>query len=432
MLRCCYTALMTLIQPFLLLVMWKRSLKLPDYRRRLGERYGIYSRLAAPLPGGMVIHAASVGEVIAATPLIRALQARYPHLALTVTTVTPTGSARVKAAFGEQVTHVYLPYDLPFAVRRFLHFIQPRLFVVIETELWPNLIREIRQQQIPFVIANARLSPRSATRYGWIQPQVRHMLNEISLILAQDSISAERYLGLGFPSERLVNTGNLKFDITITAEKRAEVDRVAAQLGIAHRPVWIAGSTHEGEEKWVLDAHRQLREQHPDLLLILVPRHPERFDAVAQLIKKSGLSYVRRTEHSPLGADISVLLGDTMGEMMLLYGLAQIAFVGGSLVKHGGHNPLEPIAFDIPVISGMFTFNFPEIFAKLREVNGVIEVASSAEALGEAVDYLLTQPNQGRAISQAGFSVLHENQGALERHVALLARYLDSAKETTP
>lgn len=425
MLQFFYTVLSYLIQPLVLLIMWQRGMKQPDYRKRLAERYACYNGLSAPAPQGIVIHAASVGEVIAATPLIKAIQAQYPTLPITVTTVTPTGSARVKAAFGHSVSHFYLPYDLPDAVNRFLAFVKPKLFIVIETELWPNLIHQIHKKQIPFVIANARLSPRSVKRYGWIKPHLQKMLAEISLILAQDCVSAERYISLGFDAKHLINTGNLKFDLEINERLRKQVRETEQALNLTARPVWIAGSTHEGEEKMLLEAHQRLLEKHPELVLILVPRHPERFHQVEELIKSLKIPYQLRTQKQPLEADTQVLLGNTMGEMMLLYGLAQIAFVGGSLVKHGGHNPLEPIAFELPVISGIHTFNFPEVFEKLRTVNGVIEIKSSVESIVEAVNYLLEHPELCRRISQAGYDVLKENQGALKRHLALLAPYLE-------
>lgn len=425
MLRFLYTSLIHLIQPLLLLMMLKRSQKQPDYRKRLSERYGVYGDLNAPKPNGIVIHAASVGEVIAATPMIKSIQAKYPDLPITVTTVTPTGSARVKAAFGESVSHFYLPYDLPIAIRRFIDFVQPKLFIVIETELWPNLIRQMTLHQIPFVIANARLSPRSTKRYGWIRQSVKNMLSEIRLILAQDEVSADRYISLGFPESRLINTGNLKYDLEITAAQRAIVEQTATALNITQRPVWIAGSTHEGEERIILDAHQQLLANYPDLLLILVPRHPERFGDVENLLVKTAIPYTKRSDNEPIQTNTQVLLGDTMGEMMVLYGLAQIAFVGGSLVRHGGHNPLEPIAFELPVISGHHTFNFPEVFSKLREVNGVIEVDSDSHSLAQAVEHLLNHQAEGKAISEAGFAVLKENQGALKRHLALLAPFIE-------
>ncbi|WP_150538737.1 lipid IV(A) 3-deoxy-D-manno-octulosonic acid transferase [Actinobacillus vicugnae] len=425
MLHLFYTILSYIIQPFILLMMWNRGRKQPAYRHRLAERYAYYDNDQQPVENGVLVHAASVGEVIAATPLIKAIQEKYPTLPITVTTVTPTGSAQVHSAFGNSVSHFYLPYDLPDAMTRFLDFVKPKLIIVIETELWPNLIHKAHTRDIAFVIANARLSPRSAKRYGWIKSGLAKILNKIDLIMAQDAVSAERYLNLGFHQQNLVNTGNLKFDLEINNELRNQVELTRKELNLQQRPVWITGSTHEGEEKILLEAHKQLLTRWHDLVLILVPRHPERFASVEDLLIKSELNYTKRTDKVALDANSQVLLGDTMGEMMTLYGLAQIAFVGGSLVKHGGHNPLEPIAFELPVISGVHTFNFPEVFAKLRYVKGVIEIKSEVEDLVQAVDFLLENPNACQAISQAGFSVLQENQGALKRHMALLAPYIE-------
>ncbi|HDL5698552.1 TPA: lipid IV(A) 3-deoxy-D-manno-octulosonic acid transferase [Mannheimia haemolytica] len=425
MLRLLYICLSYLLQPVVLLLMWYKGRKQPAYRKRLWERYGIYDESEKPKAKGVVIHAASVGEVIAATPLIKAVSKQYPELPLIVTTVTPTGSERVQAAFGNSVSHFYLPYDLPDAIERFLNFIDPKLIIVIETELWPNLIRKVNIRKIPFVIANARLSPRSAKRYGWVKGSIKDMLNQISLIMAQDEVSRDRYLALGYAPAKMVNTGNLKFDLEITPQLHQSVIKTKASLNLTERSIWIAGSTHEGEEKLILDAHKLLLEHYPNLVLILVPRHPERFGLVELLIQKSDLNYVKRTENKTLSQNTQVMLGDTMGEMMLLYGLSDIAFVGGSLVKHGGHNPLEPIAFNIPVVSGLYTYNFPEIFEKLREVKGVIEIESSVEALTESIQLLLEQPQIGQEIAKSGLSVLQENQGALKRHLDLLAPYLE-------
>lgn len=425
MLRLLYICLSYLVQPLVLLSLWHKGQKQPAYRERLSERYAIYDKEKKPKGKGIVIHAASVGETIAATPLIKEIAKKYPNLPLIVTTVTPTGSERVQATFGDSVSHFYLPYDLPDAVERFLDFIDPKLIIVIETELWPNLIHKAGLRQIPFIIANARLSPRSAQRYGWIKNSIKGVLRQISLIMAQDEVSQARYLGLGFEAEKLVNTGNLKFDLEITPELAQSVQKTKFELNLNDRKIWIAGSTHEGEEQLILDAHRKLLVKYPELVLILVPRHPERFETVRALIEKSGLNYVKRSLNQPFSLNTQVLLGDTMGEMMLLYGLSDFAFVGGSLVKHGGHNPLEPIAFKIPVVSGLFTYNFPEIFAKLRNVKGVIEIESSSEALSKSIELLLEQPQIGQEIAQSGLSVLMENQGALKRHIDLLAPYLE-------
>lgn len=430
--RFLYNLALYLLQPIVLLFMLLRSFKSPGYRKRICERYGFYRGRKAPRPNGIVIHAASVGEVIAATPLVRRIQTQFPDLPITMTTVTPTGSDRVKAAFGDSVTHLYLPYDLPDALNRFIHFIRPKVCIVIETEIWPNLIRQLSRRRIPFIIANARLSARSARRYGWIKNKLYRMFNEIELIAPQDDISGKRYLELGYQGN-LILTGNIKYDLVITDELSKNISKFYRQWR-ARRPVWIAASTHEGEEEIILEAHRTLLRNHPDLLLILVPRHPERFNVVAELIKKAGFSYCRRSDDLSPSVETQVVLGDTMGELMLLYGISDIAFVGGSLVKHGGHNPLEPLAFKLPVISGKHTFNFPEVFTKLLAVYGALEINSSAAALSSAVEKFLGSAKLRERYGNAGYEVLIENRGALQRLLDLLHPYLTplSKKENTP
>ncbi|MDG6881662.1 3-deoxy-D-manno-octulosonic-acid transferase [Phocoenobacter uteri] len=420
-----YTIMSYLLQPFIFLEMLRRSIKQPAYRSRLKERYALYSKQKKVTKGGVIIHAASVGEVIAITPLVKHLQKRYPNLPLVFTTVTPTGSERVKAAFGDTLSHFYLPYDLPIFVKKYLNFIQPKAIIVVETELWPNLIAQAHQQKIPFIIANARLSPRSAKRYGAIKKWLAPMFNNIELIMAQDTVSADRYLELGVKPQKLVNTGNLKFDLNVNEQQYQEIKETIKSLNITDRPIWVAGSTHEGEETLLLETHKQLLKTYPNLILILVPRHPERFNSVAETVEQSNLHFIRRSANQPLTNETSVLLGDTMGEMMLFYGMADIAFVGGSLIKHGGHNPLEPIAFKIPVISGGHTYNFTEIYEKLKNVNGFIEVASDVDKLTQAVEFLLKNANERQQIGEAGFQVLKENQGALQRHLDLLKPYLE-------
>lgn len=422
MLRFVYTLLLYVLQPVLLLFMLLRSIKAPHYRQRLAECYGFYTT-QAPKPQGIVVHAASVGEVIAATPLIKKLLANYPHLSITVTTFTPTGSERVKATFGQQVQHVYLPFDLPCAVARFIRFTQPKLCILIETEIWVNLISQMTKCGIDFAIVNARLSARSTERYTWFKSSLQTILNKISLIAAQDRVSAERYLQLGVQPERLQITGNLKFDLNL---EKVLLDKIAyiKQQWQLERPVWIAASTHMGEDEIVLSAHRQLLKIFPNLLLILVPRHPERFQSVAELIEQQGFTYLKRSAQQPPRIQTQVLLGDTMGELMLFYGLAQVALVGGSLIERGGHNPLEPLAFQIPVLSGKYTFNFPEIFKKLLEVNGIWVVESEAKTLASAVEKLLDSPELQQTYAQAGYEVLLENRGSLQRLLEQLEPYL--------
>ncbi|MGC6407891.1 lipid IV(A) 3-deoxy-D-manno-octulosonic acid transferase [Bisgaard Taxon 45] len=422
MLRFFYTVLMYLIQPLVVLFMLGRSIKAPNYRKRLNERYGFYCGAVRPKADGVVIHAASVGEVIAATPLVKRIQALYPNLPITVTTVTPTGSDRVNAAFGNSVTHFYLPYDLPDAVNRFIAFVQPKVCIVIETEIWPNLIVQLKKQRIPFIIANARLSARSTQRYQKLKGALHHIFDDISLIAPQDDVSAQRYLSLGYDEQRLKLTGNIKYDLVLNDALMQQVTALK-QAWVEQRPVWIAASTHEGEEDLILESHRLLLHKYPDLLLILVPRHPERFNLVADLIKKHKLTYIRRSDKIVPNASTQVVLGDTMGELMLMYGISDIAFVGGSLVKHGGHNPLEPLAFKLPVISGKYTFNFPEVFTKLTQVQGALEINGNTKALTSAIEKFLDSPELRERYGNAGHEVLIENRGALQRLLDLLDPY---------
>lgn len=417
-----YSTLLYLLQPLLLVFLFFSSLKAPQWRKRLGERYGLYGNLKRPNPNGVVIHASSVGEVIAATPLIKQIQQQYPTLPITVTTMTPTGSARVTAVFGQSVQHIYLPLDLPDAVARFLDFVQPKALIVIETEIWANLIHQCNLRQIPFLIVNARLSARSAQRYGKFTRSIKAVLNEITLIAPQDEVSAKRYSELGFPEQRLKLTGNIKYDLNLKPELLEQIHHFKQQIG--SRPVWIAASTHEGEDEFLLKAHRALLTQYPDLLLILVPRHPERFAPVAELIARHQFKYVRRSEQRAPDISDQVLLGDTMGELMLLYGVADVAFVGGSLIKRGGHNPLEPLAFKLPVISGQYVFNFPEVFSKLQQEKGIILVESDSRSVAGEVQKLLDNPKLGEQYGNAGFKVLIENRGALRRVMCVLQPYL--------
>ncbi|OOF43706.1 lipid IV(A) 3-deoxy-D-manno-octulosonic acid transferase [Rodentibacter trehalosifermentans] len=419
-----YTILMYLSQPLLLFFMWIRGFKAPNYRKRISERYGFYANLARPKTNGVMIHAASVGEVIATTPLVRRIQQHYPDLPITFTTVTPTGSDRVKEAFGDTVTHCYLPNDLPFAINRFIDFIQPKLCIVLETELWPNLIKQLHQRNIPFIVANARLSARSAKRYGKVRFLLQEMWSQISLVAPQDKISEKRFIELGYPKEKIHLTGNIKYDLTLSHGLLEKVQQLHEQW-VKERQIWVAASTHEGEEEIILQAHRRLLKKYPHLLLLLIPRHPERFDLVARLIEKEKFPFIRRSSGELPNANTQVILGDTMGEMMLMYGISDIAFVGGSLVKHGGHNPLEPLAFKIPVISGRYTFNFTEVFRTLLEVQGVFEVNSTAGALERAVETLLISKKARLRLGYAGYEILVENKGALSRLFDLLTPYLE-------
>ncbi|HAU5566007.1 3-deoxy-D-manno-octulosonic acid transferase [Pantoea sp. BL1] len=415
-----YTALLYLIQPLIWLRLWLRGRKAPAYRKRWAERYGYCAGKVEP--HGIVLHSVSVGETLAAVPLVRALRHRYPTLPITVTTMTPTGSERAQSAFGKDVHHVYLPYDLPGSINRFLDTVDPRLVIIMETELWPNIIRILHQRQIPLVIANARLSERSAKGYKKLGGFMRDLLQRITLIAAQNNEDAERFLSLGLKRTHLAVTGSLKFDISVTPELAARAVTLRRQWA-SRRPVWIATSTHEGEETIILDAHRRLLQQFPDLMLILVPRHPERFKDACELTQKRGFSFTLRSSGEIPSGATQVVIGDTMGELMLLYGIADIAFVGGSLVERGGHNPLEPAAHAIPVLMGPHIWNFKDICAKLQQAEGLITV-TDVVSLEKQVANLLQDDDYRRYYGRHAVEVLHQNQGALQRLLQLLEPHL--------
>ena len=415
-----YTALLYLIQPLIWLRLWLRGRKAPAYRKRWAERYGFCKGKVKP--DGILLHSVSVGETLAAVPLVRALRHRYPSMPITVTTMTPTGSERAASAFGKDVDHVYLPYDLPGSMNRFLNNVNPRLVIIMETELWPNMIAQLHARHIPLVIANARLSERSAKGYGKLGKFMRRLLQKITLIAAQNAEDGERFITLGLKRSQLTVTGSLKFDISVTPELAARAITLRRQWA-PRRQVWIATSTHEGEESVILEAHRKLLERFPTLLLILVPRHPERFATAREMTQKAGLSYTLRSSGEIPSGDTQVVIGDTMGELMLLYGIADLAFVGGSLVERGGHNPLEAAAHAIPVLMGPHTFNFKDICAKLQQADGLITVTDAA-SLDQEIGTLLTDEDYRLYYGRHAVDVLHQNQGALQRLLQLLEPYL--------
>jgi 3-deoxy-D-manno-octulosonic-acid transferase len=394
--------------------LWLRARKAPAYAKRIGERFSC--AMPAMQPGGLWVHAVSVGESIAAAPMIRALLQRYPHLPITVTCMTPTGSERIQAMFANEprIQHCYLPYDLPCAARRFLDRVQPRLAVIMETELWPNHIHECARRRIPVALANARLSERSAKGYGRFGKLTGPMLAEMSLFAVQTEAEAQRFRDLGARAQTVEVTGSIKFDLAIDPQLLQRAAELRAQWQAQERPVWIAASTHDGEDEVVLAAHRQLLASHPDALLILVPRHPERFNAVYELCRQQGFATVRRSTGEPVSAATSVLLGDTMGELLFLYALADSAFVGGSLVPNGGHNLLEPAALAKPVLSGPHLFNFLEIAAQLRSA-GALQEVEDAQGLALAVQRLFELPSDAQRMAEAGLKVMRTNQGALQR-----------------
>ena len=416
-----YTLLLYLIQPFVWLKLLWRSRKAPAYRQRWLERYGFCKNKVKP--NGILVHAVSVGETIAAIPLIKALQQKYPQLPITVTTMTPTGSERVKSLLKDSVSHVYLPYDLPGAIKRFLKTTKPKIVIIMETELWPNLISQCYKQKIPLIIANARLSERSAARYGKLGKAVKQIFSKISMVAAQNQHDGERFVSLGLPTDHLAITGSIKFDINLSNEQRQKINQLKQQWQL-NRPVLIAASTHSGEDEIILTAFKKLLLKHANLLLILVPRHPERFKTVEKLISDSGFNYLKRSTNQIPTEQTQIVLGDTMGELLELYAMADIAFVGGSLVKQGGHNPLEPALHHIAIITGEYFFNFQVICEQLIEAQGMIVCTNSADDLYSSIDCLLNDNSSRNQLGENAYLVLKQNQGALSRLLTVINHYL--------
>lgn len=417
-----YTAVLYLLVPWVLLRLLWRGRRAPAYRRRWRERFGFFPTTVDT--DTIWVHAVSVGEAIASFPLVRRISERYPDYPVVLTTTTPTGSERVTQQLAGQVHHGYAPYDLPGAVKRFLFRTRPRVVVVMETEIWPNLYAACHARDIPVIIANARLSERSAGGYRRLAALTRDTLSHVTRVAAQSDADAGRLQALGARPEHIEVTGNLKFDITLPASLTEEAAALRRDWG-THRPVWIAASTHEGEDEQVLSAFAEIRRHSPNLLLVLVPRHPERFDRVAELCNRQGLQLVRRTAHRPCTPGTDVFLGDTMGELRLLYRGADIAFVGGSLVPTGGHNPLEPAAMQLPVIFGPHMFNFAEITGLLLEAGGAVQVDGAGQ-LAATVTGFLKDPARRTEIGERAIAVVEANRGALDRTMAVIEGVLET------
>lgn len=414
-----YTLLFYLILPFVILRLLWRSLRVPQYRLRLTERFGLFAPFS--IQQSLWVHAVSVGEVQAAEQLIKQLQQRHPDLPVVITTTTPTGSERVRKLFGDRVHHVYFPYDIPFAIQRFLRRTSPRLLLMVETEIWPNLLAICEQQGITTILANARLSKKSARGYARFSSLTHQTFQRIGLVAAQSEADAERFTQLGVPADRVEVTGSVKFDMRVPASLQESAE--ALRSAFMGRPVWVAASTHEGEDAVVLAAHGWIRENLPQALLILVPRHPDRFERVAELCMKEGFSLVRRSSNTLPDEETAVFLGDSMGELTLFLAAADAAFVGGSLVKKGGQNVLEPAALGKPVAFGPSMYNFSVISKLLLEQEAAEKVASGTE-LAQTVGRWLGDAGERARVGENGRRVVEQNRGALERLLTLVEKQL--------
>lgn len=419
--RWLYSLFFYLIFPVLLFRLHWRSLTLADYRRRVRERLGFVQ----PLSGTQTrlwIHAVSVGEFLAALDLIKELQRRYPYCSLVVTTTTPSASKQVREKLGDSVYHVYAPYDLPDMVKRFLRRIKPCAILIVETEIWPNYLHYCHTQGIKALLINGRLSERSARGYLRFARFISKTINKFDYIMAQDTADAARYQRLGIPAERVTVTGNLKFDVTVADRARIQAKQLREQCGV-DRPLWVAASTHDGEEQIILTAHALVRQRIPHSLLIIVPRHADRFDTVARLCEKWGYQPKRRSLQELPCTATTVYLGDTMGEMETYYGASDVAFVGGSLLKIGGHNMLEPAQLAKPILSGPHLFNFLRIRDLLLAKKALVIVHTATE-LAEKLIVLLTHPEERALLGQRALDVVRENRGALHKQLQLIAQFI--------
>ena len=404
-----YTAALYLALPIVLLRLWWRGRRSPAYRQRWSERLGV-----VPGPqrqGSLWIHAVSVGETIAALPLISGLAARYPERPLMVTTTTPTGSERVRATLGQTVHHSYLPYDLPGPLARFFDRVDPSVLVIMETEIWPNLFRACSRRQVPLIIANARLSARSFRGYRRVRGLVAATLADVHLIAAQSQADADRFVALGAPADRVRVMGNLKYNLSVKPEDIEAGDAWRQALG-SNRRVIVAVSTHRGEDGVVLDAFDRVRAEIPHTALILVPRHPERFDEVSALCEDRGFEIVRRSRGEPT-SKCDVFLGDSMGEMMRYLAAGDVAVVAGSFQAVGGHNVLEPAALGLPVVFGPHMFNFEAAAAEVLASGAGRKVADAA-SLSAALLELLGDDRVRRRAGKAGLAMVERNRGALD------------------
>ncbi|MGB5354983.1 MAG: lipid IV(A) 3-deoxy-D-manno-octulosonic acid transferase [Woeseia sp.] len=421
--RIAYVALTYLLLPVYALYWFLRGLANRRYWDRVGNRFGFaFPQLD---DGSIWVHAVSVGEVQAAAPLVKDLLKRFPQRRVLLTTVTPTGADRAKSLFGDAVEHCYIPFETPFAVNRFFRSVRPAFALVMETEIWPNLYRGCGVRGIPLILVSARISPRSVKNYRRLLPLFRETLSHGILIAAQSEADAERFLSLGASEQRTWVTGNIKFDIEIPDALPGQGQALREQLWPG-RPVWIAASTHDGEEAQVLSAHERIRAQFPDALLVLVPRHPPRFSAVAALLERRGLEYVTRTSREKPAAATSVFLVDTMGELPLFYAASDVAFVGGTLAPIGGHNLLEPAGLGIPVVTGPHLFNTQQIAEMFAEA-GASLLVQNADELATAVIDLLGNPGKARTHGEMGRAIVARNRGALQRLLVLLEPLVSDA-----
>ena len=413
--RLLYTIATIALIPWAMLHLLWRARRQPEYLRHWRERFGYFAIAAeAPL---IWIHAVSVGETRAAQPLVAALRRHHPQHRILLTHMTPTGRQTANELFGESVSCVYLPYDLPWAVERFLAHFRPAVGLIVETEIWPNLIAAGKRRGVPMLLVNARLSERSAGRYAKLASLVRQALSDLTAIAAQGEDDAQRLAALGAPHVEVL--GNMKFDVA--PPEAQQVLGADFRQRIGERPVFVCASTREGEEPLILDAWARFG--NPQILLVIVPRHPQRFGDVATLLSHQGFPWQRRSDQAPVAAATRVWLGDSMGELFAYYSAADIAFVGGTLLDHGGQNLIEPCALGKPVLIGPSTHNFADACREAVAI-GAARSIGSAEELVKTACALMLSPTQRRQMGEIARVFTSRHQGATARTLALVERFL--------
>jgi 3-deoxy-D-manno-octulosonic-acid transferase len=437
MYRLLYTLLYSALTPLLFLRLLLKHQKSSAYKNerqplRLAERLGIFRPpvWANQLHSRPIwIHTVSVGELVATLPLISKIMQQAPQLPLVITCTTTTGSAQISKRFAAEIKarrvfHVYLPYDLPGSMQRFLNKTRPGLGIVMETEIWPNMMYLAKQSNLPVWLLNARMSSRSAKGYARFQQLTQSTLRCFTGIAAQDALDAGRLKSLGAAEESLHITGSIKFDLTIDPNDRQEGKLMRELLNWQDKKVLIAASTHKGEDEQIFNVFKQLRQSHAELVLIIVPRHPERFQSVFQLLSQNEYELLRRSQMDQAWQQpVDILLGDSMGEMMKYYACSDMVFMGGTLIHQGGHNILEPAALGLPIIYGQHMFNFYAINELFLQYQASVQVKNEAE-LAQTLEQWLEQPQTAEALGKKAEKLMQQNSGALEKCLQLIRPYL--------
>lgn len=423
MARFLYSVLLAFLLPFALLRLYVRGFREPRYRQRWTQRLGF---IPVSEPGQTIwLHAVSVGEVRAAIPLVRALLERYPACRLHITTTTPTGAATLEQLFSGQVSHSYFPYDLPWSVGQYLERLRPVRVLVMETEIWPNLFYACARRDIPLCLLNARLSETSLQAYRRVSGLMAKALQQVTMIAARSEADRRRWLTLGADAGRVTVVGNLKFDLVVEPSTTDQAAEWRRRWGNTRR-VWVAGSTHPGEDRQVLKAQQRLLRTQPAALLILVPRHPERAGDIMALCQQLDLNSLLSGQANRLDESVQVLVGDRLGELAVFYQACETAFIGGSLVPHGGQNPLEAVVAGVPVVTGKHTENFADVYQLLAAANAVVTVKSSAQ-LADTTRSWFEDPAAAQVAVRNAREVLEQNTGATQRTLVLLQRLLSAA-----